>query len=112
MFSGEYCSITQLRRVPMTNLSKALRFTVTQVHALSTLSSHLVKVFRDFVRFEICRYMEFSVNGNKRSGIYYVPFRRHGPVIIRSPEAIQELSEAPELSQRAVYADVCQSAQF
>lgn len=27
-------------------------------------------------------------------------------MIVRNPEHIQELSEAPELSQRAVYADV------
>ena len=35
-----------------------------------------------------------------------MPFGRKEPVIIRSPDAIQELSEAAELSQRAVYADV------
>jgi len=43
---------------------------------------------------------------DQRSGIYYNPFRRAKPVIIRSPDAMQELSEAAELSQRAVYADV------
>ena len=45
-------------------------------------------------------------NIDKQSGIYYKPFLRREPVIIRSPDAMQELSEAPELSQRAVYADV------
>lgn len=42
-----------------------------------------------------------------RSGVYYKPFGRKELVIIKSPDAMQELSEAPELSQRAVYADVC-----
>jgi len=45
-------------------------------------------------------------NSDQRSGTYYNPFRRAKPVIIRSPDAMQELSEAAELSQRAVYADV------
>ena len=35
-----------------------------------------------------------------------MPFGRKQPVIIRSPDAIHELSEASELSQRAVYAEV------
>lgn len=43
----------------------------------------------------------------KQSGIYYKPFGRREPVIIRSLEAIQELCEASQLFQRAVYADVC-----
>ena len=42
----------------------------------------------------------------ERHGVYYKPFGRQEPVIIRSPDAMEELSEAPELSQRAVYADV------
>lgn len=42
-----------------------------------------------------------------RSGVYYKPFGRKEVVLIRSPDAMQELSEAPDLSQRAVYADVC-----
>ncbi|KAI9709132.1 MAG: hypothetical protein M1820_003578 [Bogoriella megaspora] len=37
---------------------------------------------------------------------YYKPFLRDEPVVIRSPDAIQELSEASSLSQRAVYADI------
>ncbi|KAL9034573.1 MAG: hypothetical protein Q9180_005329 [Flavoplaca navasiana] len=41
-----------------------------------------------------------------RSGVYYIPFKRASPIIIRSPEAMLELSEAPQLSQRAVYADI------
>ncbi|CAD6592998.1 MAG: hypothetical protein ASARMPREDX12_006647 [Alectoria sarmentosa] len=41
-----------------------------------------------------------------RHGVYYKPFGRQEPVIIRSPDALEELSEASELSQRAVYADI------
>ena len=43
----------------------------------------------------------------QRSGIYYKPFGRKEPVVVRSPKAIQELCEAIQLSQRAVYSDVC-----
>ena len=50
--------------------------------------------------------LRVASDSDKRSGIYYKPFGRQEPVIIRSPDAIQELSEAPELSQRAVYSDV------
>lgn len=42
----------------------------------------------------------------KQSGVFYNPLGGKPPVIIRSPEAMQELSEAPQLSQRAVYSDV------
>lgn len=43
----------------------------------------------------------------KQSGIYYQPFGRKEPFVVRSTEAIQELCEAPQLSQAAVYGDVC-----
>jgi len=46
-------------------------------------------------------------NKSKRSGIYYKPFGRRESFVVRSPEEIQELCEAPQLSQRAAYADVC-----
>ena len=48
-----------------------------------------------------------KANRLKQSGIYYTPFGRKEPVLIRSVEAIQELCEAPQLSQAAVYGDVC-----
>ena len=51
-------------------------------------------------------YMEFDPDYSKRSGIYYKPFGRKEPVVIRNPDAMQELSESHALSQRAVYADV------
>ncbi|KAI9690295.1 MAG: hypothetical protein M1822_009256 [Bathelium mastoideum] len=41
-----------------------------------------------------------------RNRRYYKPFLRNEPVVIRSSNAIQELSEASSLSQRAVYADI------
>ncbi|MCJ1454854.1 hypothetical protein MMC28_005207 [Mycoblastus sanguinarius] len=47
-----------------------------------------------------------KANESKQSGIYYNPFGRKEPVVVRSPKAIQELCEAPQLSQRAVYADM------
>ena len=47
-----------------------------------------------------------KIDKPQQSGVYYKPFFRKEPVIVRSPEAIQELCEAPQLSQRAVYADV------
>ena len=50
--------------------------------------------------------MPLGTYNRQRSGTFYMPFGRKEPVIIRSPDAIQELSEAAELSQRAVYADV------
>lgn len=50
--------------------------------------------------------MEFDPDYSKRSGIYYKPFGRKEPVVIRNPDAMQELSESHALSQRAVYADV------
>lgn len=53
------------------------------------LGSDYTKVIRDF-----------------QSGIYYKPFGRKEPLVVRSPAAIQELCEAPQLSQRAVYADI------
>ncbi|MCJ1461139.1 hypothetical protein MMC28_011521 [Mycoblastus sanguinarius] len=56
---------------------------------VENFSKSIMEVFHDF-----------------QSGHYYIPFARKTPVIIRSPEHIQELSEAQELSQRAVYADI------
>lgn len=51
------------------------------------------------------------VDNSQRSGVYYLPFGQKDPVVIRSQDVLQELSEAPELSQRAVYADVCSNNQ-
>lgn len=42
----------------------------------------------------------------QRSGIFYKPFGRQHQITVREPHGIKELSEAPELSQRAVYAEV------
>lgn len=65
-----------------------------------------MKIVRDYVSQGHEKYRPWKAHKDKRSGIYYKPFGRKEPVIIRSPEAIQELSEASDLSQRAVYADV------
>lgn len=51
--------------------------------------------------------MVLEISRDFASGRYYIPWNRQSLVIIRSPDHMQELSEAPELSQRAVYADVC-----
>ncbi|KAG6990988.1 cytochrome P450 [Physcia stellaris] len=41
-----------------------------------------------------------------QSGTYYQPFGRKTALVIRSTEAIQELCEAPQLSQAAAYGDI------
>ena len=56
--------------------------------------------------FPVHVYLGYDPDSGKRAGIYYKPFWRKEPVIIRNPDAMQELSESPALSQRAVYADV------
>ncbi|KAI9660584.1 MAG: hypothetical protein M1821_009936 [Bathelium mastoideum] len=48
----------------------------------------------------------FGMIDDYRNRRYYKPFLRNEPVVIRSSNAIQELSEASSLSQRAVYADI------
>lgn len=70
------------------------------------LPARTMKIVRDYVSQGHEHYCPWKAHEYKRSGIYYKPFGRKEPVIIRSPEAIQELCEASELSQRAVYADV------
>ena len=68
-------------------------------------SNRLAKIVQDFVSC-VDFTMRQSADNSKRSGVYYKPFWRKEPVVIWSLDAMQELSEAPELSQRAVYADV------
>lgn len=41
---------------------------------------------------------ENTADNTQRAGMYYIPFNRTGPIIIRSPNAMPELSEAPRLS--------------
>ena len=41
---------------------------------------------------------ENTADNTQRAGMYYIPFNRTGPIIIRSPDAMPELSEAPRLS--------------
>ena len=55
--------------------------------------------------------MPICLTSAKKAGRYYIPWSRKSPIIVRSPDHMQELSEAPELSQRAVYADVSVAAQ-
>jgi hypothetical protein len=70
------------------------------------LPARTTKILRDYVSQGHDYCCSWRTHVDKRSGIYYNPFGRKEPVIIRSPEAIHELSEASDLSQRAVYADV------
>lgn len=42
----------------------------------------------------------------QRSGKLYKPWGRKQPVLVRNVDHMLQLSDAPELSQRAVYADV------
>lgn len=76
---------------------------VTKSHIYDSCSLKSYPRFRK-PPFESCQLR--LPTSKQRSGIYYNPFKRAEPVIIRSPDAMQELSEATELSQRAVYADV------
>ncbi|MCJ1475924.1 hypothetical protein MMC13_004588 [Lambiella insularis] len=45
------------------------------------------------------------LGSGQRSARYYIPWSRPNPVLI-GPDQIQELSDASQLSQRAVYADI------
>jgi cytochrome P450 len=40
------------------------------------------------------------------SGHYYIPWRQGNIVVLTNPESIRELSDATQLSQRAVYSDI------
>lgn len=73
---------------------------------LLVLCNSVLKVSSDFV--STLNFIQLSIASHacQKSRRYYVPWSRTKPVIIRSPDHMQELSEATELSQRAVYADV------
>lgn len=45
----------------------------------------------------------------QRKGRFYIPHLKKKPIVVRSQSHINELADAPELSQRAVYADVSKS---
>ena len=45
-------------------------------------------------------------DSHQRNGVFYNPFGKGGIVIIRDVEAFHELSENPNLSQRAAYSEV------
>ena len=83
--------------------------TISFVHLLQkTLSSRIAsikKIAHDFVS----RWLPIEsarINYLQRSRHYYIPWAPRSSVIIRSVDHIHELSETPELDQRAVFEDV------
>jgi cytochrome P450 len=59
------------------------------VKAAQSFYGKLCKIIRDF-----------------SSGCYYIPWRRNNLIVLTNPEYIRELSDAKQLSQRAVYSDL------
>ncbi|KAL8824242.1 MAG: hypothetical protein Q9191_005190 [Dirinaria sp. TL-2023a] len=69
------------------------------VQAAKDKSAYFVKVLQDFGSAR-------DADQPERSRQYYQPFLRREPYLVRSVEDIQELCEASELSQAAVYGDI------
>ncbi|KAL8700750.1 MAG: hypothetical protein Q9201_005278 [Fulgogasparrea decipioides] len=80
----------------------------TPIRRIANLISSVRLVIQDFVRpnRRSTKAQNSAANILKRSGSYYNPFKKPSFVVVRSQQAIQELCEAPQLSQRAVYSDI------
>lgn len=83
--------------------------TVDLAKRLYTIWYSFRVIIRDFVRPKGHQMRSKSLPNEctQRSGNYYRPWRpKNEVVVVSTKKHIAELSEAPELSQRAIYADV------
>ncbi|KAL8871900.1 MAG: hypothetical protein Q9174_002369 [Haloplaca sp. 1 TL-2023] len=98
--------VTAAQILTWTEPKKHLKPTKTFMESMSTLFSSLQRIYQDFVSNCQTVKVETLADRAKRSGVYYNPFQAPNCVIVRSSKAIQELCEAPHLSQKAVYSDI------
>lgn len=75
------------------------------------ITAGIIVITRDFVSIT-CPAWEIVADRLQKGRKYYIPWTRTPPVIIRSPDHMQVLSDSPGLSQRAVYADVTSSTTY